>query len=135
MKSDAIILGIESSCDETAAAMLRADGSILAEAVFSQLKEHAAFGGVVPEIAARAHLQHLPGLVAGVMAKAGIGYTDLGAVAATTGPGLIGGLIVGAPRLMMRWGRPLTRRRSCSACLGQVGRIWNAWPPGGIRVR
>jgi N6-L-threonylcarbamoyladenine synthase len=68
----------------------------LAEVVFSQLKEHAAFGGVVPEIAARAHLQHLPGLVAGVMAKAGIGYTDLDAVAATTGPGLIGGLIVGA---------------------------------------
>jgi N6-L-threonylcarbamoyladenine synthase len=96
VNADAIILGIESSCDETAAALLRADGSILAEAVFSQLKEHAAFGGVVPEIAARAHLQHLPGLVAGVMAKAGIGYTDLDAVAATTGPGLIGGLIVGA---------------------------------------
>jgi N6-L-threonylcarbamoyladenine synthase len=96
MKPDAIILGIESSCDETAAAVLRADGTILAEAVFSQLKEHAAFGGVVPEIAARAHLQHLPGLVAGVMAKAGIGYAALDAVAATTGPGLIGGLIVGA---------------------------------------
>ena len=96
MNADAIILGIESSCDETAAAVLRADGTILAEAVCSQLKEHAAFGGVVPEIAARAHLQHLPGLVSGVMAKAGIGYTDLDAVAATTGPGLIGGLIVGA---------------------------------------
>jgi N6-L-threonylcarbamoyladenine synthase len=96
MKPDAIILGIETSCDETAAALLRADGAILAEAVFSQLKEHAAFGGVVPEIAARAHLQHLPGLVAGVMAKAGMGYADLDAVAATAGPGLIGGLIVGA---------------------------------------
>jgi N6-L-threonylcarbamoyladenine synthase len=96
MNADAIILGIESSCDETAAAVMHADGTILAEAVFSQLKEHAAFGGVVPEIAARAHLQHLPGLVAGVMAKAGIGYTDLHAVAATTGPGLIGGLIIGA---------------------------------------
>ena len=96
MNADAIILGIESSCDETAAAVMHADGTISAEAVFSQLKEHAAFGGVVPEIAARAHLQHLPGLVAGVMAKAGIGYTDLHAVAATTGPGLIGGLIIGA---------------------------------------
>jgi N6-L-threonylcarbamoyladenine synthase len=96
MKPDAIILGIETSCDETAAALLRADGAILAEAVFSQLKEHAAFGGVVPEIAARAHLQHLPRLVAGVMAKAGMGYADLDAVAATAGPGLIGGLIVGA---------------------------------------
>ncbi len=96
MKPDATILGIETSCDETAAAVLRADGSILAEAVFSQLKEHAAFGGVVPEIAARAHLQHLPVLVAGVMAKAGIGYAALDGVAATAGPGLIGGLIVGA---------------------------------------
>ncbi|MCA3284916.1 MAG: tRNA (adenosine(37)-N6)-threonylcarbamoyltransferase complex transferase subunit TsaD [Roseomonas sp.] len=96
MKPDAMILGIETSCDETAAAVLRADGAILAEAVFSQLKEHAAFGGVVPEIAARAHVQHLPGLVAGVMAKAGIGYAALDAVAATAGPGLIGGLIVGA---------------------------------------
>ncbi|MFM7612187.1 MAG: tRNA (adenosine(37)-N6)-threonylcarbamoyltransferase complex transferase subunit TsaD, partial [Alphaproteobacteria bacterium] len=96
MRPDTTILGIESSCDETAAAVLRADGTILAEAVFSQLKEHAAFGGVVPEIAARAHLQHLPGLVAGVMAKAGINYAALDAVAATSGPGLIGGLIVGA---------------------------------------
>lgn len=96
MQPDAIILGIESSCDETAAAVLRADGTILAEAVFSQLKEHAAFGGVVPEIAARAHLQHLPALVAGVMAKASLDYAALDAVAATTGPGLIGGLIVGA---------------------------------------
>ena len=96
MRPDTIILGIESSCDETAAAVLRADGTILAEAVFSQLKEHAAFGGVVPEIAARAHLQHLPGLVAGVMAKTGINYAALDAVAATSGPGLIGGLIVGA---------------------------------------
>ena len=95
MTSDAIILGIESSCDETAAAVLRADGSILAEAVFSQQQEHAAFGGVVPEIAARAHLQHLPGLVAKVIREAGIGYADLHAVAATGGPGLIGGLIVG----------------------------------------
>ena len=74
MKRDAVILGIESSCDETAAAILRADGTILAEAVFSQQQEHAAFGGVVPEIAARAHLQHLPGLVAKVMDEAGIGY-------------------------------------------------------------
>ena len=95
MKPNAMILGIETSCDETAAAVLRADGAILAEAVFSQLKEHAAFGGVVPEIAARAHVQHLPGLVAGVMAKAGIGYAALDAVAATAGPGLIGGLIIG----------------------------------------
>jgi len=96
MQPDPIILGIESSCDETAAAVLRADGTILAEAVFSQQAEHAAFGGVVPEIAARAHLQHLSDLVADTMRKAGIRHHALHAIAATSGPGLIGGLIVGA---------------------------------------
>jgi len=90
------VLGIESSCDETAAAVLAPDGTILAESVFSQTEDHARFGGVVPELAARAHLAHLPGLVAGVLGKAGLAPRDLGAVAATSGPGLIGGLIVGA---------------------------------------
>ena len=90
------MLGLESSCDETAAAVLAPDGTILAEGVLSQEAEHAAFGGVVPEIAARAHLAALPGLVDRVLARAGIGFADLGAVAATSGPGLIGGLIVGA---------------------------------------
>jgi N6-L-threonylcarbamoyladenine synthase len=89
------VLGIETSCDETAAAVVAADGRVLAEAVLSQ-QEHAAFGGVVPEIAARAHLHHLPALVTKVMGEAGVAYGDLRAVAATTGPGLIGGLIVGA---------------------------------------
>ena len=89
------VLGIETSCDETAAAVLAGDGSILAEAVLSQ-QDHGAFGGVVPEIAARAHLHHLPALVRQVMDTAGLGFGDLAAVAATTGPGLIGGLIVGA---------------------------------------
>ena len=96
MDGSAAVLGLESSCDETAAAVLRADGTILAEAVLSQLEEHAAFGGVVPEIAARAHLEHLPGLAARVMAEAGLGFGDLAGIAATSGPGLIGGLIVGA---------------------------------------
>jgi N6-L-threonylcarbamoyladenine synthase len=90
------VLGLESSCDETAAAVLAPDGTILAEGVLSQEAEHAAFGGVVPEIAARAHLAALPGLVDRVLARAGVGYGDLGGVAATSGPGLIGGLIVGA---------------------------------------
>lgn len=90
------VLGLESSCDETAAAVLAPDGRILAEAVLSQEEEHAVFGGVVPEIAARAHLSALPGLAERVLARAGIGFADLGAVAATSGPGLIGGLIVGA---------------------------------------
>jgi tRNA N6-adenosine threonylcarbamoyltransferase len=90
------ILGIESSCDETAAAVLDPAGNILAEAVLSQETEHAPFGGVVPEIAARAHLAHLPGLAHRVMARAGLAFGALGAVAASSGPGLIGGLIVGS---------------------------------------
>jgi N6-L-threonylcarbamoyladenine synthase len=96
MRKNGAVLGLEASCDETAAAVLAADGRILAEAVLSQLAEHAPYGGVVPEIAARAHLAHLPGLVTRVMQEAGLGYADLAGVAATAGPGLIGGLIVGA---------------------------------------
>ena len=89
------VLGIETSCDETAAAVVDRDGQILAEAVLSQLSEHTPFGGVVPEIAARAHLRHLPKLVRQVMDRAGLGFGDIGGIAATSGPGLIGGLIVG----------------------------------------
>jgi N6-L-threonylcarbamoyladenine synthase len=90
---DGPVLGIETSCDETAVALLSPAGEILAEAVLSQ-QEHARFGGVVPEIAARAHLHHLPALVRQVLD--GRHVRELGAVAATVGPGLIGGLIVGA---------------------------------------
>jgi N6-L-threonylcarbamoyladenine synthase len=89
------VLGIESSCDETAAAVLAEDGRILAERVLSQMEDHAAFGGVVPEIAARAHLAALGPLVADALREAGVGYGDLAAIAATAGPGLIGGLLVG----------------------------------------
>lgn len=90
------VLGIETSCDETAAAVVDGEGRILAEAVLSQLQEHAPFRGVVPEIAARAHLRYLSDQVRDVMSRAGIGFGDLGGVAATSGPGLIGGLIVGS---------------------------------------
>lgn len=90
------ILGIESSCDETAAAILDANGHVLAEAVLSQEREHAPYGGVVPEIAARAHLARLPDLVRQVAARAAVSMAELGAVAASAGPGLIGGLIVGS---------------------------------------
>ncbi|MEM8987326.1 MAG: tRNA (adenosine(37)-N6)-threonylcarbamoyltransferase complex transferase subunit TsaD [Pseudomonadota bacterium] len=93
------VLGLESSCDETAAAVVtRApDGAprILSNVVFSQLDAHAAYGGVVPEIAARAHVTRMDAIVAEAMTAAGIGYSDLDAVAATAGPGLIGGVIVG----------------------------------------
>ena len=91
------VLGLEASCDETAAAVVRAaDGAILAEAVLGQEKEHAPFGGVVPEIAARAHLEHLPRLAERVLREAGLAAAELSGVAATAGPGLIGGLVVGA---------------------------------------
>lgn len=94
-----IVLGIETSCDETAAAVVEDAAEparrIRANVVLSQLDEHAPHGGVVPEIAARAHLQHLDGLVARAMREAGIGFGDLDGVAATGGPGLIGGVIVG----------------------------------------
>jgi N6-L-threonylcarbamoyladenine synthase len=93
------ILGIETSCDETSAAVVerRADGSgrILSNIVRSQVEEHAPFGGVVPEIAARAHLGLLDAIIEAALQRAGVSLGDLDAVAATTGPGLIGGLIVG----------------------------------------
>lgn len=89
-------LGIETSCDETAAAVVDANGRILSELVLSQEQEHAPYGGVVPEIAARAHLAYLPQQIRKVMADAGLDYADLGGVAASAGPGLIGGLLVGS---------------------------------------
>jgi N6-L-threonylcarbamoyladenine synthase len=93
------VLGIETSCDETAAAVVRRHsegrGEILSDIVLSQTKEHAAFGGVVPEIAARAHVEALDGVIRAAMSKAGATWKDLDAVAVTAGPGLIGGLLVG----------------------------------------
>ncbi len=90
-----IVLGIETSCDETAVAVIRDDKTIMANLVLSQLEEHKAFGGVVPEIAARAHMDHLDKLIAGALQDANITFKDLDAVAATCGPGLIGGVMVG----------------------------------------
>jgi N6-L-threonylcarbamoyladenine synthase len=93
------VLGIETSCDETAAAVVEtgADGAgrIVSNVVLSQIAEHAAFGGVVPEIAARAHVEALDGTVAAALSDARCTLADLDAVAVTSGPGLIGGLIVG----------------------------------------
>jgi N6-L-threonylcarbamoyladenine synthase len=93
------LLGIETSCDETAAAVVRgypgAPGTILSNIVFSQIDEHAPFGGVVPEIAARAHIEHLDGIIDRAMKEAGISYDALDGIAATAGPGLIGGVMVG----------------------------------------
>jgi len=108
------ILGIETSCDETAAAVVRrnADGSgaMLSNVVRSQLKEHAPYGGVVPEIAARAHVTVLDRLIAQAMAEAGLAFRDLDGIAATAGPGLLGGVIVGlttAKAIALAEGKPL----------------------------
>ncbi|MGE5442293.1 MAG: tRNA (adenosine(37)-N6)-threonylcarbamoyltransferase complex transferase subunit TsaD [Bacteroidota bacterium] len=90
-----IVLGIETSCDETAAAVVACDRRILGDQVLSQVEDHRPHGGVVPEVAARAHLQHLDGLVARAMRQSGIGWRELAGVAAAAGPGLIGGVIVG----------------------------------------
>jgi N6-L-threonylcarbamoyladenine synthase len=93
------VLGIETTCDETAASVVnlsgRGAGEILSNEVMSQIAEHAAYGGVVPEIAARAHVDLLDGIVDRAMKDAAIGYDRLSAVAAAAGPGLIGGVIVG----------------------------------------
>lgn len=94
------VLGIETSCDETAAAVVEpaADGRggrIMAEALLSQVEEHRPYGGVVPEIAARSHLDHVDSLVIRALGEAGLTVHDIDAVAATGGPGLIGGVIVG----------------------------------------
>ncbi|MGD9537667.1 MAG: tRNA (adenosine(37)-N6)-threonylcarbamoyltransferase complex transferase subunit TsaD [Alphaproteobacteria bacterium] len=90
-----IVLGIETSCDETAAALVTDRRELLADLVLSQLKDHAPYGGVVPEIAARRHIDHLDGLIARAMREAGLGFEAIDAVAATAGPGLIGALMVG----------------------------------------
>jgi N6-L-threonylcarbamoyladenine synthase len=90
-----VVLGIETSCDETGVALVAEDRQILAESVRTQLDEHALYGGVVPEIAARAHVESLDRMIARVMDEAGLQFADLAAVAATAGPGLIGGLLVG----------------------------------------
>ena len=90
-----LILGLESSCDETAAALVTSDRRILAHRLAGQEAEHRPYGGVVPEIAARAHVEALIPLVEGALADAGITLADVDAIAATAGPGLIGGVMVG----------------------------------------
>lgn len=89
------VLGIETSCDETAAAIVNDKREILSNVVLSQLEEHAVYGGVVPEIAARAHLDHIDRIVQAAMDDASLTFSDLSGVAATCGPGLIGGVMIG----------------------------------------
>ena len=90
-----VILGLESSCDETAAALVRSDGRVLAHRLLGQEAAHAPFGGVVPEIAARAHVEALEPLIVAALQDAGMALAEVDAIAATAGPGLIGGVMVG----------------------------------------
>ncbi|WP_443970519.1 tRNA (adenosine(37)-N6)-threonylcarbamoyltransferase complex transferase subunit TsaD [Sphingobium sp. CR28] len=106
----AIILGLESSCDETAAALVTSDRRILSHKLLGQEKAHAPYGGVVPEIAARAHVEALTPLVEAALDEAGLTLAEVDAIAATAGPGLIGGVIVGlvtGKALAMAAGKPL----------------------------
>ncbi|HEY0413344.1 MAG TPA: tRNA (adenosine(37)-N6)-threonylcarbamoyltransferase complex transferase subunit TsaD [Allosphingosinicella sp.] len=105
-----LILGIESSCDETAAALVTSDRRILVQKVAGQEAAHRPYGGVVPEIAARAHVEILPDLIEEVLAEGGVRLAEVDAVAATAGPGLIGGVMVGlvaAKGLALAAGKPL----------------------------
>lgn len=109
-KERGLILGIESSCDETAAAVVRGGTEALSNVVASQMNLHANYGGVVPELASREHLRNIVPVVREAMARAGVGFDDLDAVAVTEGPGLAGALLVGityAKALTFGFDKPL----------------------------
>ena len=103
-----LVLGIETSCDETSVAVLEADGTVRSNLIASQIARHQPFGGVVPEIASREHLEHLMPVLEKALGDAGIGLEDIDAVAVTAGPGLIGALLVGVAAAQgIAWGRGL----------------------------
>jgi len=109
-KADALILGIETSCDETSAAVVAGGRQVLSSLVSSQVALHAKYGGIVPELASRAHVEQVRPIVEGALAEAGVCYSDLEAIAVTVGPGLIGSLLIGvtaAKTLSLAQGLPL----------------------------
>ncbi|MFJ7747647.1 tRNA (adenosine(37)-N6)-threonylcarbamoyltransferase complex transferase subunit TsaD [Peribacillus sp. NPDC097295] len=95
MKKDQLILGIETSCDETAAAVIKNGTEILSNVVASQIESHKRFGGVVPEIASRHHVEQITIVLEEALLQAGVSYEDLDAIAVTEGPGLVGALLIG----------------------------------------
>ena len=142
-----LILGIETSCDETAAAVVRLDGGspeVLGEVISSQFDEHKAFGGVVPEIAARAHADMCDNVVRETLDRAGVTLDQIDGFAATSGPGLIGGVMVGmmtAKALAMATDKPFIgvnhlEGHALSPRLGEpvefsipsIARLWRALP-------
>jgi N6-L-threonylcarbamoyladenine synthase len=137
LADDTIVLGIETSCDETAAAVVARDratgrGRVVSNVVRSQWESHRPYGGVVPEIAARAHVECLDEIIAEALRAAGIGFGDLDAIAATAGPGLIGGLIVGltmAKAIALARGLPLIAVNHLEAHALTVGLTEGLAPP------
>lgn len=104
------ILGIETSCDETAAAVVRDGHTVLSSVVYTQIAHHRPYGGVVPEIASRKHVEHLPGVISEAIAASGVGWEGIDAIAVTRGPGLASSLLVGlsaAKGLALRLDKPL----------------------------
>jgi N6-L-threonylcarbamoyladenine synthase len=135
-KQPLVVLGIESSCDETAAGVVVREctgrGRILANVVRSQWEEHRAFGGVVPEIAARAHVECLDDIIKSALGEAGIGLSHLDAIAATAGPGLNGGLVAGlvtAKTLALACSRPFIAVNHLEAHALTVGLTQGLLPP------
>lgn len=133
---DYIVLGIETSCDETAAAVVHrtaaGHGRILSNIVRSQWEQHRPFGGVVPELAARAHLDCLDEIIGAALADAGLGFQDLDGIAATAGPGLIGGVLVGlttAKAIALVHGLPLMAVNHLEAHALTVGLTDGLLPP------
>lgn len=121
MKEDTLILAIESSCDETAAAVLKGGREVLSDVVASQNEIHAKYGGVVPELACRAHTESINPVVTEALTRAGASLTDLDAIAVTQGPGLVGALLVGlsfAKSLSWSSGLPLVAVNHLEGHLG-----------------
>lgn len=129
-----LILGIESSCDETAAAVVRDGCEVLSSVVHSQIANHRPYGGVVPEIASREHVRHFPGVVRAALEEAGVEWADIDAIAVTQGPGLVSSLLIGlsgAKALGQATGKPVWRVNHLEAHLAAVflGADSSAPPP------
>lgn len=131
-----VILGIETSCDETAAAVAAGPREMLSNVVATQFDVHAKYGGVVPELASRAHIENLDGVIQEAMAKAGVSGADLDAVAVTHRPGLVGCLLIGvtaAKTLALAWNKPLIgvnhiHAHACSAAISLPADAPPPWP-------
>ena len=134
--SEPVILGIETSCDETSAAVVAGWHHVRSNVVATQFDVHAKYGGVVPELASRAHIENLDGVIQEALSKAGVRPPDIDAVAVTNRPGLIGCLLIGlttAKTLALAWNRPLIginhiHAHACSAAIAMAAEVPPPWP-------